>query len=400
MKGLKYIGVSLIIAFGLGFSGCGGSDSTDDNTITGQFIDGVVEGADYTCSSGTNGVTNSNGEFTCNEDDTVTFSVAGIELGSVKAKSKITPYDLKPNNNEAAINMAQLLQTLDDDGDPSNGIKLDSTTNRFQNLKTADLGIDFTDTNFDTVVEEIMGEALVDAEQARTHMDDTIASFNNAGSETEENDSEADTNTDSDSSTDSSEPTTSDDDEFIYSTITSSVTGKVWMDRNLGASRACTSYDDEECYGDYYQWGRSADGHEKSNSGTTSTKANSTYPSHGDFITSLSSNNYDWTTSDSSGSTRSSNWNPCPSGYRIPTIGELEAENIQDRDDAFNKLKLPSAGSRDHSSGSMNYQGSSGYVWSSSVAGFYSRRLSFYSSNASTSYFRRAYGLSVRCLRD
>ncbi|MEA2018242.1 MAG: hypothetical protein U9N59_07325, partial [Campylobacterota bacterium] len=38
---------------------------------------------------------------------------------------------------------------------------------------------------------------------------------------------------------------------FTYSTITSSVTGKIWMDRNLGASRACTSFDDTQCYGDY-----------------------------------------------------------------------------------------------------------------------------------------------------
>ena len=46
-------------------------------------------------------------------------------------------------------------------------------------------------------------------------------------------------------------------------------TGKTWMDRNLGASRAATSSKDSEAYGDLYQWGRAADGHQKRNSATT-----------------------------------------------------------------------------------------------------------------------------------
>ncbi|MEA2018000.1 MAG: PKD domain-containing protein, partial [Campylobacterota bacterium] len=136
---------------------------------------------------------------------------------------------------------------------------------------------------------------------------------------------------------------------FTYSTITSSVTGKIWMDRNLGASRACTSFDDTQCYGDYYQWGRNTDGHEKSDSSTTSTQATSTsnVNNGGKFITSSSSYSYDWAkNADSDGTTRSANWNPCPTGYRIPTIEELEAENISDRSDAYSKLMLPSAGYR------------------------------------------------------
>ena len=59
-------------------------------------------------------------------------------------------------------------------------------------------------------------------------------------------------------------------------TITSSVTGKVWMDKNLGASQVCTSFDDSNCYGDYYQWGRDTDGHQVSTSDTNLTQATST----------------------------------------------------------------------------------------------------------------------------
>ncbi len=172
-----------------------------------------------------------------------------------------------------------------------------------------------------------------------------------------------------------------------YKTVKSPYTGKVWLDRNLGASRVCTSFDDSQCYGDYFQWGRDSDGHEKQNS--SSFKAGSS----------------DWTSSDNSGAKRSASWNPCPSGFRIPTIDELTAETlnqgVKNRDDAYrNFLKLPSAGNCYNVSGSLANQGSSGYIWSSSLSMSHSKYLYFHSSNADAHYYSRAYGLSVRCLRE
>lgn len=63
-------------------------------------------------------------------------------------------------------------------------------------------------------------------------------------------------------------------------------TGQTWMDRNLGASRAATSMNDEQAYGDLYQWGRAADGHQKRNSGTTSTLSSTDTPIHLGMVTS------------------------------------------------------------------------------------------------------------------
>ena len=183
--------------------------------------------------------------------------------------------------------------------------------------------------------------------------------------------------------------------DFTYSTITSPTTGRVWMDRNLGASRACTSFDDEACYGDYYQWGRNADGHEKSTSAISSIQATSTHSTtNGEFIT----GSEDWTSSDSYGYFRGLDWKVCPKGFRVPTIQELIAENIQDRNDAFSKLKLPSAGGRYY--GSLSDQGDYGTVWSRSANGSASEGFGIYSSYTDSGSYSRAYGLSVRCLKN
>jgi hypothetical protein len=199
-----------------------------------------------------------------------------------------------------------------------------------------------------------------------------------------------------------------------YGTVTSPHTGRVWLDRNLGASRVCTAYNDEDCYGDYYQWGRDADGHEKSNSDTTSTQAtNVTTVGHDDFITSSSTYSYDWAkNADSDGSIRSANWSKtdgtsvCPVGFRVPTIDELKAETVDitgfdNQYDAYESfLKLPSAGYRGSGSGSHDSQGSYGYVWSSSPFGSYAGGVYFYSSGVDWGSFYRANGRAVRCLRD
>ena len=181
-----------------------------------------------------------------------------------------------------------------------------------------------------------------------------------------------------------------------YGTVTSPYTGRVWLDRNLGASQVCTAYNDSACYGDYYQWGRGTDGHEKFNSPTTSTKASSITVGHGNFI----KGSGDWTSADGDRKIRQANWNPCPAGYKIPTFNELYAEKINNSADAYSKLKLPSAGYRSYEDGSINAQGDYGFVWESSLYQSFSRRLSFHSVNADYTYSYQTYGYSVRCIKD
>lgn len=183
-------------------------------------------------------------------------------------------------------------------------------------------------------------------------------------------------------------------------------TGAIWMDRNLGATQVATSSTDAASYGDLYQWGRAADGHESRTSGTTATLATSDTPGHGDFITNGSSP-YDWRNpqNDNLWQGVSGINNPCPSGYRLPTEAEWEAERTSwssnNSAGAFaSPLKLPVAGSRLLSNGSLNSVGSFGFYWSSTVFGTGAGFLRFFSSNALVGSNLRASGFSVRCLKD
>jgi hypothetical protein len=65
-------------------------------------------------------------------------------------------------------------------------------------------------------------------------------------------------------------------------------------------------------------------------------------------------------------------------------------------------LKLPLAGRRSWSNGSVDDQGSYGYYWSSSPNGTNARLLFFFSSNVSPqgSIYGRAFGVSVRCFKN
>jgi uncharacterized protein (TIGR02145 family) len=188
--------------------------------------------------------------------------------------------------------------------------------------------------------------------------------------------------------------------------VTNSITGKTWMDRNLGASQVATSSTDANSYGDLYQWGRKSDGHQCRNSATTSTLSSGDVPGHGDFILASSSPS-DWRSPQNTNLWQGVNGvnNPCPSSYRLPTETEMNAEvsswsSIDDAGAFASPLKLPMTGYRLFSDGSLDIVGSRGHYWSSTVSGTRSRNLIFFSSSAFMINNGRAYGLSVRCLKD
>ncbi len=188
--------------------------------------------------------------------------------------------------------------------------------------------------------------------------------------------------------------------------VTNPSTGRTWMDRNLGAAQAATSSTDSLAYGDLYQWGRFADGHQCRNSDTITTLSITDQPGHGDFILAPDSP-YDWRSPQNDNLWQGVNGvnNPCPTGYRLPTEAELDAERLSwiSNDAAgatASSLKLTMAGGRGSSSGSILYVGSGGYYSSSTVSGILSRALGLYSASSGMQYGSRARGNSVRCIKD
>ncbi len=190
--------------------------------------------------------------------------------------------------------------------------------------------------------------------------------------------------------------------------VTNPTTGKTWMDRNLGASQVATSSTDQNAYGDLYQWGRRADGHQCRTSPTTATLSSVDQPAHGNFIFILPNAQIDWRSPQNTNLWQGVNGvnNPCPSGYRIPTTTELNNERLSwssnNSSGAFiSPLKWTVAGARDPiNNGSLNLVDTYGVYWSSTVSGSNSKDLNFHSSNAYNGGSGRANGYSVRCIKD
>jgi len=197
---------------------------------------------------------------------------------------------------------------------------------------------------------------------------------------------------------------------FTYGTVKSPFTGKIWLDRNLGATRACTSIDDKACFGDYYQWGRAADGHESIDSLRSTTQATDINNSGSRFISSRSFE--DWAIVDLNGSQRIANWSSsdgsviCPSDYRVPTLEELKVETLDEgvsnKTSAYNNfLKFPSAGYSEFGYLAVKAR-VFGAVWvntSSELHDAKSRNLVFHDI-AHFNHTLRKVGYNIRCVKD
>ena len=186
-------------------------------------------------------------------------------------------------------------------------------------------------------------------------------------------------------------------------------TGKVWMDRNLGATQVATSSTDANSYGSIYQWGRATDGHQLRTSTTTSTLSTSDTPGNSSFINACpGTNNYDWRSvkNDNLWQGVSGTNNPCPSGYRLPTEAEWVAEyatwSSTRAPGAFaSVLKLPLAGIRSCCGGGLEIVGTGSIYWTSTVSGTQSRTFYFEQSlDAGISNSNRADGRAVRCIKN
>ena len=150
--------------------------------LTGTFVDSPVSGLSYVTSSGISGVTDAQGHFQFQAGDTITFRIAGVDLGTIPAGTTLTPASLAGGDEDSArfSNLLVMLQSLDTDGDPSNGITLNpewptSQVRDIVALLDAD-PIDFADGGYNVGLQSLAaGGYIRSPEEATRHYASAMA---------------------------------------------------------------------------------------------------------------------------------------------------------------------------------------------------------------------------------
>jgi len=172
-----YIYLTAFIWLVVGFYGCKGDHKDYVSVREGRFVDSPVEGITYISGNQT-GLTDQNGTFYYEKGQDVTFKIGTIDLGTISTIYEldinteevddellvVTPRDLVPeagsDRDPTVTNMLRFLQTLDDDKNPDNGIKLSEDV-----IKKADECIQEVDfslslTEFELKAQPVVNELL------------------------------------------------------------------------------------------------------------------------------------------------------------------------------------------------------------------------------------------------
>lgn len=175
MNRIRTAGLMLALA---ALAGC--SDDNDGPSVQqGVLIDSAVAGVEYTRSSSPATVllTDAQGRYDYVAGETVAFRIGGVALGSAAGKSKLSIVDLVNASGALSlpvIHRARLLQSLDKDGDPSNGIEIDAATRAALAGKT--IALDGTAAEFEAAfAAQLPGRVLRGANLAREHLESTLA---------------------------------------------------------------------------------------------------------------------------------------------------------------------------------------------------------------------------------
>lgn len=183
---VNFLRIAFITVLTLLFVGCGsssGGNSNSDYTETkysGILIDSVVQGVRYECGTDTtSNYTDADGRFECSSVP-IQFYIGNIKLGEISVIptddkvyiQDIVGVDRNNTTDPILIKIAQLLQSLDDDGDVSERIVISRTRN---DLFTDMEVIDISDFDLNELVIKDPTITLVTPEEAIAHLLLTIS---------------------------------------------------------------------------------------------------------------------------------------------------------------------------------------------------------------------------------
>ncbi|WVM88114.1 hypothetical protein UMZ34_17705 [Halopseudomonas pachastrellae] len=114
-----WLGASLAI-LALPLAGCLGSGGgSNDDVLSGTFVDSPVAGLDYQGSQTAASKTGEGGEFSYRSGEILTFAIGNLVLGRAAGGQLLTPLDLVDGaagaDDQRVLNQLILLQSLDAD---------------------------------------------------------------------------------------------------------------------------------------------------------------------------------------------------------------------------------------------------------------------------------------------
>lgn len=174
---------SLCLAGLIGLVGCNNDSTSTSQVQTGYLYDDVVGGLEYFTPT-QNGVTGADGSFKYAAGEKVTFKIGNLTLGkATDANTTLTLFDLASvgqnsdgTPSDEVVNMALLLQSLDEDQDPNNGITISSATrNQFKTMNVQTLSADSNVTKLINVDANLTSIAIKDSDITTDHLISTVA---------------------------------------------------------------------------------------------------------------------------------------------------------------------------------------------------------------------------------
>lgn len=144
----------------------------------GVFFDSAVSNLSYTTDTHS-GRTTSDGEFDYGLDEDVVFSIGSIQLPAVKAAAVLTPLEIYSTTDiyhQSLVNVIRLLQSLDADANPENGIEISESVHDL----AANMSLDFNAADFEQTANDFVASTngintqLISANQAIEHFQRTL----------------------------------------------------------------------------------------------------------------------------------------------------------------------------------------------------------------------------------